>query len=180
MSNIVIVEDRLGRGISLAEQFEKFSSEHPEYGIEVSAVCYFCSNKQKADEEIKEMEKKKKYEFDIKHVALSNFNKIMDEYLYCSKSQTFLIMDFILENDGSEGAPMRRVNIRYARNKNRLGTDQLWFYTGTGARNEEILRELVGEDHTFIVTKVDNEYLRLDLENKNFLRKIASNQIVEV
>lgn len=175
MNNIVIVEDRLGRGISLAEQFVEFSTEHPEYQIEVSDICYFCSNTQRAKEEI---EKKKECGFNIRHVALSNFNKIMDEYLYCTESRTFLIMDFILEQDGSDGIPMRRVNIRYARNKDRLATKQLWFYTGTGARNEEILRELIGD--IFIVEKVDTDYLRLDLENEKFLKEIASNQTVEV
>lgn len=177
MNNIVILEDRLGRGISLAEQFKEFSTEHPEYQIEVSDICYFCSNTQRAEEEI---EKKKECGFNIRHVALSNFNKIMDEYLYCTESRTYLIMDFILEEDGSDGIPMRRVNIRYARNKNRLAKNQLWFYTATGVTNEEILRELVGKEHTFIVTDVDKEYLRLDLENEKFLKEIASNLTVEV
>lgn len=177
MNNIVIVEDKLGRGISLAEQFVEFSTEHPEYQIEVSDICYFCSNTQRAEEEI---EKKGECGFNIRHVALSNFKKIMDEYLYCTESRTFLIMDFILEGDASDGVPMRRVNIRYARNKNRLVTNRLWFYTGTGFTNEEIIRELVGEEHTFIVTEVDTDYLRLDLDNEKFLEEIASNQTVEV
>ena len=162
MINIVIVEDRLGRGISLAEQFKEFSIEHPEYQIEVSDVCYFCSNAQKAEKEIDEQ---KECGFNIRHVTLGNFNKIMDEYLYYSESRTFLIMDFVLEDDGSDGIPMRRVNIRYARNKDRLSTGQIYFYTATGARNEEILKELVGKDHTITVTAVNTHHLRLDLEN---------------
>lgn len=173
MNNIVIVEDRLGRGVSLAEQFKEFSTEHPEYQIEVSDICYFCSNTQRAEEK---MEKKKKCGFNIRHVALSNFNKIMDEYLYGTKSRTFLVIDFILEGDGSEGIPMQRVNIRYARKKDRLATNQLWFYTATGMVNEKILRELVGAEHTFIVTDIDTNYLRLDLENEHFLREIVPNQ----
>ncbi len=176
MNNIVIVEDRLGRGISLAEQFVEFSTEHPEYQIEVSDICYFCSDTQRAEEEI---EKKRECGFNIRHVTLGNFIKIMDEYLYCTESRTFLIMDFILEEDGSDGIPMRRVNIRYARNKNRLATKQLWFYTGTGARNEEILRELVGKEHVLTVTGVDTDYLRLDLGNEKFLEKIKSDLIVK-
>lgn len=176
MNHIVIVEDRLGRGISFAEQLKEFSAKHPEYQIEVSDVCYFCSNTQRAEEE---MEKKKECGFNIRHVALSNFNKIMDEYLYDTESRTFLIMDFILEGDGSDGIPMQRVNIRYARNKNRLATNRLWFYTATGITNEKILRELVGIEHAFIVTDIDTDYLRLDLENEQFLREIVPNQTIE-
>lgn len=102
----------------------------------------------------------------------------MDEYLYCTKSRTFLIMDFILEDDASDGIPTKRVNIRYARNKGRLAKNQLWFYTATGVTNEEIIRELIGD--TFIVDKVDKDYLRLNLENEKFLKEIASNLTVEV
>lgn len=36
MNGIVIVEDRLGRAISLAEQFSELSEEHPEFNIQVS------------------------------------------------------------------------------------------------------------------------------------------------
>lgn len=175
MNNIVIVEDKLGRGISLAEQFVEFSTEHPEYQIEVSNICYFCSNKQRAEEEI---EKKRECGFNIRHVDLGNFKKIMDEYLYCPESRTFLIIDYILEDDGSDGIPMQRVNIRYARNNNRLATNQLWFYTATGVKNEEILRELIGD--TIIVEIVDGDYIRLDLDNKKFLEEVASNQTVGV
>lgn len=170
MNSIVIVEDRLGRGISLAEQFRKFSVEYPEYQMEVSAICYFCSNTQKAEEEIA---KKKECGFNIRHVHLGNFNKIMDEYLYYQESRTFLIMDYVLEKDGSDGIPTQRVNIRYARNKGRLAANQLWFYTGTGATNEKILKELVGEEHMFLVTDVDTDYLRLDLNNEKFLKAIC-------
>lgn len=171
MNNIVIVEDRLGRGISLAGQFKEFSVKHPEYQIEVSTVCYFCKDEQKAKRDI---EKQMECGFNIRHVTLGNFIESMDEYLYCPESRTFLIMDYILEGDGSEGAPMRRVNIRYSKNKGQLATNQLWFYTATSARNVDILREHVGEEHTFIVTDVDTNYLRLDLDNEKFLEEIVS------
>lgn len=122
----MIVEDKLNKGISLVEQFKEFSKEHSEYQINVSDICYFCSNVQRAEEEI---EKKAECGFNVRHVTLRNFNKIIDDYLYCTESWAFLIMDFIQEGDGSGGVPMQRVNIRYARSKNWLATNQLWFYT---------------------------------------------------
>lgn len=170
MNNIVIVEDRLGRGISLAVQFEEYSKNHPELEIRVLAICYFCANTKKAEEDIRE---KKDCGFDIRHVNLLNFSEIMDEYMNSKEKQTLLIMDYVLEGDGSDGMPVKRVNIRYARNNERFTTNKLWFYTGTGTENARKLSQLVGEEHVLEVLEVGDDNLRLDLENDNFKNNLA-------
>lgn len=175
MNNIVIVEDKLKRAISLANQFVELSEKHPEFSIVVSGICYFCAN---SEEAIKDIEEQTDYGFDIEHVTLLNFAKILDEYLYSDEGHTLLIIDYMLDGDGSFGVPTRRVNIRYA--KNRQPSNQLWFYTGTGSTNENILKKLVGKDYVLDVVEVDKENLKLDLENENFIKALKDNLNVEV
>lgn len=177
MNKIVIVEDRLGRGISLAKQFLEFSQEHPELEIEVSDICFFCADTQNAE---KEMKKYDDCGFDIKHIILSDFREKMDEYLYSQEERFFLIIDFMLDDDGSGGAPASRVNIRYARNNNRCATNRLWFYTGTGALNEQILGQLVGEEHRLDVLEVNGDKIRLQLEDDALINAMMSCQNVRV
>ncbi len=160
MNNIVIVEDKIKRAISLADQFVELSKASPELQLEVTDICYFCPK-----EEIAEIEVQSQAEcgFNIRRVTLENFRQIMDEYLDSKRNRTFLIMDFMLDGDGSDGTPMRRVNIRYARNRNRYTTNRLWFYTATGTANEEALGKLVGKEHVLDVTEVNDNILKLRL-----------------
>lgn len=170
MNNIVIVEDKLGRGISLAEQFAEFSQNNPNLKIEVRDICYFCPNTQKAQEDIR---KRSESKFNIKPVTLLDFGRTMDEYISSQEERTFLIMDYMLDDDGSEGIPTRRVNIRYARNKNLCDTNQLWFYTATGTANENALSKLVGKEHVLDVVEVDENVLRLKLDNEDFMKVLS-------
>lgn len=173
MNKIVIVEDMLGRGIALAEQFVEFSHKHPEYEIEVANICFFCTDTEKTD---KEMQKYVGCKFDIKHITLYDFTETMDEYLYSEEERFFLIIDYMLDSDGSEGIPVNRVNIRYARNNNRCTTNRLWFYTGTGALNEHILGQLVGEEHRLDVIEVNGDKIKLQLEDDSFINAMVSHQ----
>lgn len=177
MNKIVIVEDMLGRGISLAKQFVEFSQEHPELEIEVSDICFFCTDPGNAE---KVMQKYDDCGFDIKHITLYDFREKMDEYLYSEEERFFLIIDFLLDDDGSDGAPASRVNIRYARNNNRCATNRLWFYTGTGALNEHILGQLVGEEHRLNVLEVSGDKIRLQLEDDGLINAMVSHQNVGV
>lgn len=179
MNKIVIVEDNLKRGLSLARQFAEFSNEHPEYDTEVECVCYYSNDSEKAKADI---QKEKTVEFNVQVASFLNFRNIMDKYLYSTKHRYFLIIDYMLEDDDQyfEGLAIRRVNIQYARNKGRLRTDQLWFYTATGTANEETLRELVGEKHTLVVTEVSFDHLRLDLRKDAFLQVLKNDyQVAE-
>ncbi len=177
MNNIVIVEDKLGRAISLAKQFKELAQEHPEYELSVSGICYFCSDLQKAEKEIQD---ETQCEWEMKGVNLINFDETLDEYLYADGTRTFIIVDFMLDDDGSDGKPTSRVNIRYARKKGRCDTNRLWFYTGTGTVNQQILSQLVGKEHVLEVLKADGDTLRLRLDNADFIRAITTGMLLEV
>lgn len=178
MNKIVIVEDKIKRAICLAEQFRQFSAEHPDYELELHSICLFCDNVEHAASDIAEYQQ----EFDIRLVTMLDFIKVMDRYWEQEgEDQFFLIMDYILEKDGSDGIPTRRVNIRYARNKKRYQHHQIWFYTGTGRNNEEMLCKLFGAERILQVLQVDNEYIELNLNNPNLINAFThEDQLVEV
>lgn len=175
MNNIVIVEDRLKRGISLAEQFEELAEQHPEWGIQILAVCYFNENKEAAMEDIKACVG---HPFTIRHVSLWDFDETMDEYTNPGNEHTIVIIDFFLDGDGSSGIPVRRVNIRYAKRADENRRKQLWFYTGTGFDNNRILCELVGKEHVLQMESVGDGILRLNLEDENFRMALLANSAV--
>ena len=177
MSDIVIVEDKLKRGISLAEQFEELDKKHPEWNLKVRAVCYFHTNEEMARREI---ENYGKHSFEMRPVSLWNFDEVMDEYLDMEEGHTIAIIDFFLDGDGSRGIPMHRVNIRYARRMDESKKSRMWFYTGTGLDNQKILCELVGKEHVLEVDEVSDDYLRLNLENDKLQMAIQENSVVGV
>ena len=116
MKDIVIVEDKLKKGISLAQQFKELEKKRSDLEFKVTTVCYFKPNMEAAKEEI---EKCGKQEFEVLPVSLWNFDETMDRYKDSDGGRSVIIMDFQLDGDGSGEVPMRRVNIRYARrNKN--------------------------------------------------------------
>ena len=121
MIKIVIVEDRLERGIELAKQFAEWSEEYPEYEVEVAAICYYCADFEVAETKIENVTE---IDVPIVHITLLNFIKVMDGYLQSEDNPVFLIMDYMLDGDASDGTPERRVNIRYARKKKRYETNR--------------------------------------------------------
>lgn len=163
MNNIVIVEDKLKRGISLANQINELSQAHLDLGINVVAVCYFQPNETIANSEIAECGE---HDFPIRPISLWNFNEVLDGYMDSKTEHAIVIMDFILEDDGSEGIPIRRVNIRYARRSEEEKRRRIWFYTATSTVIQDTLCELVGKENVLEVTDVKAESLRLDLEEK--------------
>lgn len=167
MKDIVIVEDKLKKGISLAQQFKELEKNRPDLEFKVTTVCYFKPNVEAAKEEI---EKCGKQEFEVLPVSLWNFDETMDRYR--NSAHSVVIMDFQLDGDGSGEVPTRRVNIRYAR-RNRDDSDKLWFYTGTGTNNYNILCELVGKEHVLGVKESSIDFLRLDLEDDKFTRTLV-------
>lgn len=176
MKEIVIVEDKLKKGISLAEQFREFGEKRSDLEFKVAAVCYFQQNQTVAKEEIKACGK---FDFKVLPVSLWNFDETIDKYKNSSKGPAIVITDFQLDGDGSGEIPIRRVNIRYARRMEEKDRDWLWFYTGTGINNYNILCELVGRDHVLGVRESRIDYLRLDLEDEKFIRVLARNAVCE-
>lgn len=166
MNNIVIVEDKLKRGISLAEQFNELGQSNPELDIHVTAVCYFNPSKEEAE---KDIEACGSHDFDIVPVSLWNFDKVLDGYMDVRKEKATVIMDFILDNDGSEGIAIKRVNIRYARRASADKGRRIWFYTATGTANHNILCELFGEERVLEVINVGDDFLQLDLQEEKFM-----------
>lgn len=173
MNNIVIVEDKLKRGISLAEQFNELSQTHLELEISVAAVCYFQPNEAIANSEIAECGE---HDFEVIPISLWNFNKVLDEYMDSQNKHAIVIMDFLLDNDGSDGTPIKRVNIKYARRSDDEKRRRIWFYTATSTAIQDTLRELVGKDNVLEVAEVAAESLRLDLE-ETFLPELQKHSM---
>lgn len=171
MKKIVIVEDKIKRAISLAEQFVYFAKEHPELEIEVSDICLFGKSHEEIQEVLKQTDTKG---FHIISITMLEFIKTMSDYL--KQEGTHLIFDFLLDDDGSEGVPSERVNIRFARNKNRINTNRIWFYTATGTENLNILEELIGAEHILRVSEVGVDYLKLDLNNDKFQNTLSKEE----
>ena len=177
MNNIIIVEDRLGRGISLAEQFMELSESHPEWEIDVLAICYFQASKKKSDEEIEACGQQ---QFTIRRISLWDFDDVMDEYTDPEGANAIAVIDFMLDGDGSGGFPMRRVNIRYARRTDENRKRRLWFYTGTGIENKKILCQLVGREQVLDVDDVGDSFLRLNLEKEELTEALQGNVLALV
>ncbi len=169
MNNIVIVEDNLAKGITLAEQFEELSSEREELELHVLAICYFNPDSELAQRKIEECER---HNFAIEPVSLWNMDKVLDSYMDTEGKQAIVIMDYMLDGDGSEGIPMHRASVRYARGLDKCKPDRLWLYTGTGTANYNILCQLVGEEHVLKVRESRIDYLRLDLEDEKFINTL--------
>lgn len=178
MNNIIIVEDILERGITLAQQFEGFARLNQDFGIHVLAVCYFHPNMKTAEELIakRKAENGGEFAFEIKPVNLWNFDDVLDEYTDPQGTCATAIIDFMLKGDGSEGIATQRVNIRYARGTDEDRQKRLKFYTATGQENERILYKLFGEDHVLQVEELRNDdYLHLQLDRDVFINKLQTN-----
>ncbi len=177
MNNIVIVEDKLKRGISLAEQFDELSLTHPELGIHVVAVCYFQPVEMIANEEIRRC---REYDFAVVPISLWNFDKVLNKYMASQNEHAIVIMDFLLDNDGSDGVSIRRVNIKYARRADEEKRGRIWFYTATSTAMHDTLCELVGKEKVLEVKEVGADFLRLDLEEQTFLYALQEKNLVGV
>lgn len=165
MKKIVIVEDVLKRGLWLVERFRELQEERAECGIEDVILGYFNPKVWDAEKEVEEY-RKKGYEIEV--LSLWNFEEVLDNYY---EEGAVLLMDFLLENDGSDGMINRRVNIRYARGK--IEDERIWFYTAASTPWREQLKEKVGEDHVLNVLNVNGDEIELDLEDNNFMMKLS-------
>lgn len=179
MNNIIIVEDILERGITLAQQFEEFALHNQDLDIHVLAVCYFNPDRKNAEGLIakRKAENGGEFAFEIKPVSLWNFDDVLDAYTDPQGTCATAIMDFMLKGDGSRGIPTQRVNIRYARRADEDRKKKLKFYTATGPENEKIFCTLFGKDHILQVEEFQNatDFLHLHLDRDVFINKLQTN-----
>lgn len=182
MNNIIIVEDVLERGITLAQQFEEFALHNQDLDIHVLAVCYFNPDRKNAEELIakRKAENGGEFTFEIRLVNLWDFDDVLDEYTDPQGTCATAIIDFMLKGDGSDGIATQRVNIRYARRADEDRKKRLKFYTATGPENEKILCTLFGEDHVLQVEELQNatDFLHLYLDRDVFINKLQANAVV--
>lgn len=172
MSRIVIVEDRLMRTVSLANQFDQLREEHPDWGIRDIVICFFCEQPVESEADIRAARDSCRYR--IENINMINFDKIMDTYM--EDKDTFFVIDFVLNGDGSNWVSADRINIRYARDKDRYKSNRLWFYTGTGDENEKLLHHFFGDEHVLSVAKVDDRVLKLELNGTVFCKALGGIQ----
>lgn len=173
MSRIIIVEDKLNNGLRIAEQVRKWIvQEDLEHEIELSQIFLF-----KPTEEVNTAKEEYRQEItelglNIEPICLWNFDEKLDECMKDVDEKTLLLIDYLLMDDGSDGVPEYRVNIRYARRQEAERKKRLFFYTLTGEENFEILCGLVGKEHVIAAKYEKAELPCLDLQCSTFRQAI--------
>lgn len=173
MNEIVIVDDILQNGLRIAEQLKNWIiQKHLEDKIEVKQILLF--NPENPNIEIHQ-DKIVELNLCVEPICLWNFDEKLDSFMANTKKQTIFLIDYLLREDGSEGIPAYRVNIRYAKRQNEEIKKKLFFYTLTGIENFNILCELVGTEHV-IPSKYENgKAPSLDLQhNSKLLNEIKN------
>lgn len=173
MNEIVIVDDILQNGLRIAEQLKNWIvQEHLENNIAVRQILLFNS-----EDLNREIYKNKIAELSlhVESICLWNFDKKLDSYMADVEKHTIFLIDYLLREDGSDGIPAYRVNIRYAKRQNEERKKKLFFYTLTGIENFKLLCDLVGIEHV-IPSKYENGKVpSLDLQhNSKLLNEIKN------
>mgnify|MGYP004669675541 CR=1 FL=1 len=179
MNKIIIVEDKLENGLRIAEQLQNWlAQENLENEIELSQIFLFKPTVEEVNA-IKEEYTQKIAELglNIEPICLWDFDEKLDECMKDVDEKKLLLIDYILMDDGSDGVPEYRVNIRYARRQDVERKKRLFFYTLTGAENDELLCGLVGKEHV-IHAKYEKGVLPcLDLRHIDKFRQAIQNMI---
>lgn len=167
MNKIVIVEDRLSNGLRIAKQLQNWIiQKNLENQVVLNQIFLFKSTEEEVNA-AKEEYKQKIAELSliIEPICLWNFDKKLDECLEDFEKQSIFIIDYMLKDDGSDGVPEYRVNIRYARRQNKERKKRLFFYTLTGLENFNLLCQLVGAEHVLPSKYESSKLPCLALEN---------------
>lgn len=182
MEKIIIVDDSAKNGLRIAEQLQHWIvQENLENEIELNQIFLFKSTTEEVDEEKKKYrEKISELGIDMEPICLWNFDQKLDECMDDVEKKNFLLIDFLLLEDGSNGVPEYRVNIRYARRQKRERKKRLFFYTLSGLENFNLLCQLVGAEHV-LPSKYENEKPPcLDLQNidnfRDAIQEIINNE----
>ena len=149
MNRLVIVDDKLDNGLRLAEQLQNWLvQENLVKEIELDQIFLFKQTEEEVSTAKEEYRQKiSELGLNVEPICLWNFDEKLDECMENIEEKTIFLVDYMLFGDGSDGVPEYRVNIRYARRQDTERKEKLFFYTLTGAENDELLCELVGEEH---------------------------------
>lgn len=182
MEKIIIVDDSAKNGLRIAEQLQHWIvQENLENEIELKQIFLFKSTTEEVDEEkIEYREKISELGIDMEPICLWDFDQKLDECMDDVEKKNFLLIDFLLLEDGSEGVPEYRVNIRYAKRQNGERKKRLFFYTLSGLDNFNLLCQLVGAEHV-LPSKYENDTPPcLDLQNidnfRDAIQEIINNE----
>lgn len=182
MEKIIIVEDRLDNAVRIARQLQNWLvQENLTNEIKLSQVFLFKLTEEEVNAD-KEEYKQDIVELDlnIEPICLWNFDEKLDECMEDVEEKTLLLIDFLLLEDGSNGVPEYRVNIRYARRQNKERKKRLFFYTLTGLENFNLLCQLVGAEHVLPSKYENGKPPCLDLRNidnfRDAIQEIINNE----
>ena len=173
MNRLIIVDDKLDNGLRLAEQLQNWLvQENLENEIELNQMFLFKPTKEEVNAAKKECAQKiAELGLTIEPICLWDFDEKLDKCMGDIDRKTIFLIDYLLFGDGSDGVPEYRVNIRYARRQDAERRKRLFFYTLTGAENDELLCGLVGEEHVVHAKYEKGEFPCLDLQKADIFRR---------
>lgn len=182
MNKIAIVEDRLKSAVLIARQLQNWLvREKLDNMIELKKVFLFTVSEEAFRTELEKfVTEVEELDLDVERICLWDFDDKLDEYMEKIDAHPLLLIDFLLYEDGSEGVPEYRVNIRYARRQNEERKKRLFFYTLSGLDNFNLLCQLVGAEHV-LPSKYENDTPPcLDLQNidnfRDAIQEIINNE----
>ena len=179
MSRIIIVEDKINNGLRIAEQMENWIiQENLENKVELNQIFLFKPTEEEVNEAREEHKQKiAELGLTIEPICLWNFDEKLDECMANVEKKTLLLIDYLLLDDGSDGVPEYRVNIRYARRQDAERKKRLFFYTLTGVENFKLLCGLVGAEHVIHAKYEKAELPCLDLQHIDTFRQAIQEMI---
>lgn len=116
MADIVIIDDNIKRGMSVADGFKEHYSENPDCGIGDVKVLFYNNHGAEARKEAEAL--------GCEVVDLFSYDDMVTSFM--DEPNTIIISNLLLE-DGNIGL-IQRVNVRFALLHNHIGSGKLWFY----------------------------------------------------
>ena len=155
---IVIIDEDLSRGISIAEGIKE------EFGQDVDVkILHYCNRPE--DSSVNESA------FAVEDIDLFTFNKKVSEYF--EATNTVILCDLLLE-DAEWGITFpQRVNIRFALMRNRIESGKIWFYDDLCDTPTRCVLADYNISPYFLETKetmITNGRCRLELNAENFMK----------
>ena len=164
MKKVVIIDDELSRGISIAEQIKEELNQ--DVNIE---ILHYCNRPE--DSSVN------KSAFKVEDIDLFTFDKKVSEYF--EDTDTVILCNLLLEDDEWGIKFPQRVNVRFVIMHNRIEDGKIWFYddlcdiyTRCTLAHHNILPYFLETKETMI----SNGRCRLDLDNKCFTEVLTGKE----